>query len=54
MQYQRLTDDTSLIVTETGESQLVSSSLNTNRNINRIRKSLLILLLIQLVSLMKF
>jgi hypothetical protein len=51
MQYQRVTDDASLIVTETGESHLFSSSLGTNRNFCRVRKSLLILVLIQLVSL---
>jgi hypothetical protein len=50
MQYQRLTEDASIIVGETGESHLLSSSLNNNRNICRIRKSILILLFIQLVS----
>lgn len=50
MQYERLTDTTSLIVTENGESQLVSSSLGTNRKICHTRKSILILLIVQLVS----
>jgi hypothetical protein len=50
MQYQRLTDDTSIIIGETGESHLWSSSLDTDRNVCRIRKAVLILLLIQLVS----
>ena len=54
MQYERLTDNTLIIVTETGESQLLSSSLNTNINVRRIRKSLLILLFIHLVSLKSF
>ena len=50
MQYQRLTDETSTIVGETGESYFWSSSLNTDRNVRRIRKKILILLCIQLVS----
>ncbi len=50
MQYQRLTDDTSIIVSETGESQLLSSTLGTNRNVCRTRKLILILLFISLVS----
>jgi hypothetical protein len=50
MQYQRLTDDASIIVGETGESHLWSSSLENDRNIRRLRKTILILLLIQLVS----
>jgi hypothetical protein len=54
MQYQRLTEDTSILVGENGESQLWSSSLVTNRNFSRIRKIILILLFIQLVSLKIF
>jgi hypothetical protein len=54
MQYQRLTDDTSIIVSENGGSQLMSSSLNTNRGIIRIRKIILILVSIQLVSIESF
>lgn len=50
MRYERLSDDTSLIVGENGESQLVSSSLDTNRQVCSIRKILVYLLLIQLVS----
>ena len=50
MRYERLSDDTSLIVGENGESQLVSSSFDTNRQVCSIRKILLYLLLIQLVS----
>ncbi len=50
MQYQRLTDDASIIVGENGESHLWSSSLDNDRNIRHIRKRILILLLIQLVS----
>ncbi|CAF1060817.1 unnamed protein product [Adineta steineri] len=49
MQYQRLTDDSSLIITESGESHLLTSSLDTNNNFSRIRKYLLILLVIQLI-----
>jgi len=54
MKYQTLTDDTSILVGENGESQLWSSSLGTNRNVCRIRKLILILLFIQLVSLKFF
>jgi hypothetical protein len=50
MQYARLTDDASIIIGETGESQLWSSSLDRNRKICQIRKTILILLIIQLVS----
>jgi hypothetical protein len=50
MKYERLTDNTSIIVGENGESQLLSSSLDTNRHVCRIRKIILYLLWIQLVS----
>ena len=53
MQYQSLTDETSLIVGENGESQLFTSSIQTNQFVSRLRKYLLILLLIQLVSSIK-
>jgi hypothetical protein len=54
MRYQRLTDNTSIVVGETGESQLLSSSLDTNRDVCRIREVILILLFIALVSLKIF
>ncbi|UJR36838.1 hypothetical protein I4U23_029551 [Adineta vaga] len=50
MRYQRLTEDSSMIITETGESQIVSSSLHTNRNICHVRKYLLTLLVYQWIS----
>ncbi|CAF3539264.1 unnamed protein product [Rotaria sp. Silwood1] len=49
MQYQRLTDNASIIVRETGESHLLSSSLYTNPKVCRWRKIILILLFIQLI-----
>ncbi|CAF3564140.1 unnamed protein product [Rotaria sp. Silwood1] len=49
MQYQRLTDNASIIVRETGESHLLSSSLDTNPKVCRWRKIILILLFIQLI-----
>ena len=50
MQYQRLTDEMSMIVGENGESRRWSSSMDNDRNILRVRKTVLILLLIQFVS----
>lgn len=45
MQYQRLTEETATIVDEAGVR-----SLNVDRNIHRVRRTILILLFIQLVS----
>jgi hypothetical protein len=50
MQYRRLTDDTSIIVRENGESYLWPSSMDNDRNILRVRKIILSLLWIQFVS----
>ncbi|CAF1595126.1 unnamed protein product [Adineta ricciae] len=50
MRYQRLSEDSSVIVTETGESQVVSSSLHSDRNVRQTRTLLLIFLVIQWIS----
>ena len=49
MRYQRLSEDSSVIVTETGESQVVSSALHSDRNVRQTQKLLLIFLVIQWV-----
>lgn len=50
MQYQRLTEETTTIIDETGESHVRSLSLNVDRKIHRARRTILSLLFIQLVS----
>ncbi len=50
MQYQRLTDNTSIIIRENGESQLLSSTIGANQCFSRQRRMILILLSIQLVN----
>ncbi|CAF3444074.1 unnamed protein product [Rotaria socialis] len=49
MHYQRLTDDASIVVDENGESQLLSSSLDSDKKICYTRKIILSLLTIQIV-----
>ncbi|CAF3833733.1 unnamed protein product [Rotaria magnacalcarata] len=49
MHYQRLTDDASIVVDENGESQLLSSSLDSDKKICHTRKIILSLLTIQIV-----
>lgn len=50
MHYQRATNDASMIVDQSQENELTSSSLTTNENIRRLRRKDLILIVVELVN----